>query len=100
MISDQHLNDFMDLLSGQLLDGSENDDESENKVVLFMKKRANRLLRKRKESEKQKKEVEVVKVEEVATLPQVEEKENSENSDSDSEEKENTKKEEAVVSLN
>jgi hypothetical protein len=44
MIADVHLNEFMDLLTGRLMDGSENDDETENKVALFLKKKAKKLV--------------------------------------------------------
>ncbi len=45
MLSNHHLNEFMDLLTGRLMDGSEGDDDSENKVAMYLKKKANKFVR-------------------------------------------------------
>ena len=70
MIADVHLNEFMDLLSGRLMDGSEDDDETENKVAMFLKNKAKKLV-------KQQEKEEDAREEGVVSLNQVEEGVNS-----------------------
>ena len=45
MLSNHHLNEFMDLLTGRLMDGSEGDDNSENMVAMYLKKKATKFVR-------------------------------------------------------
>jgi hypothetical protein len=45
MLSNHHLNEFIDLLTGRLMDGSEGDDDSENRVAMFLKKKAKKFVR-------------------------------------------------------
>ena len=47
MVSNYHLNEFMDLITGRLMDGSEGDDDSENIVAIYLKKKANKFVRQR-----------------------------------------------------
>lgn len=54
MLSNHHLNEFIDLLTGRLMDGSEGDDDSENRVAMFLKKKAKKFVRQQeKEIEKE-----------------------------------------------
>ena len=45
MVSNLHLNEFIDLLTGRLKDGSEGDDNSENMVAMYLKKKAKKFVR-------------------------------------------------------
>jgi hypothetical protein len=61
MLSNHHLNEFMDLLTGRLMDGSEGDDDSENKVAMYLKKKANKFVRhQERELEREAREAESV----------------------------------------
>jgi len=59
MLSNHHLNEFMDLLTGRLMDGSEGDDDSENKVAMYLKKKAKKDVRQQeRELEREEREAE------------------------------------------
>mgnify|MGYP001134463909 FL=1 len=61
MLSNHHLNEFMDLLTGRLMDGSEGDDDSENMVAMYLKKKAKKFVRQQeKELEREATEAQTV----------------------------------------
>ena len=61
MLSNHHLNEFMDLLTGRLMDGSEGDDDSENMVAMYLKKKAKQFVRQQeKELEREATEAQTV----------------------------------------
>ena len=61
MLSNHHLNEFMDLLTGRLMDGSEGDDNSENMVAMYLKKKAKKFVRQQeKELEREATEAQTV----------------------------------------
>ena len=61
MLSNHHLNEFMDLLTGRLTDGSEGDDNSENMVAMYLKKKAKKFVRQQeKELEREATEAQTV----------------------------------------
>jgi hypothetical protein len=67
MLSNHHLNEFMDLLTGRLLDGSEGDDNSENMVAMYLKKKAKKFVR----QQERELEREATEAESVVSLNQV-----------------------------
>ena len=67
MLSNHHLNEFMDLLTGRLMDGSEGDDNSENMVAMYLKKKAKKFVRK----QERELEREATEAESVVSLNQV-----------------------------
>lgn len=61
MLSNHHLNEFMDLLTGRLMDGSEGDDDSENMVAMYLKKKAKKfVIQQEKELEREATEAQTV----------------------------------------
>ena len=67
MLSNHHLNEFMDLLTGRLMDGSEGDDDSENMVAMYLKKKAKKFVR----QQERELEREATEAESVVSLNQV-----------------------------
>ena len=67
MLSNHHLNEFMDLLTGRLMDGSEGDDNSENMVAMYLKKKAKKFVR----QQERELEREATEAESVVSLNQV-----------------------------
>lgn len=67
MLSNHHLSEFMDLLTGRLMDGSEGDDNSENMVAMYLKKKAKKFVR----QQERELEREATEAESVVSLNQV-----------------------------